>query len=140
MSDFRPPRNITQGPRPALKWIAKKKRDPRPKKVVWESYYPGDTRSYWLANARAEREDLTVGEWDGKSTFRIKSEAADLDALAVLLDDRMTDLDRPVTVFLEGKKVFEGVPQRTLLALMRSARARRDPELLFTARIDLKSR
>ena len=50
----------------------------------------------------------------------------------VLLNDAMCDLDRPVTVTIGGK-ASAAVPKRSLAMLLRSARRRWDPNLLFVA-------
>ena len=53
-------------------------------------------------------------------------------AVSILLNDAMCDLDRPVTVAIGGK-TSTVTPNRTLFVLLRSARRRWDPNLLFTA-------
>ena len=124
-----------KGPRPGLKWITGFKRQTRPRKIVWECYYSRPSQSYWLEHKKAMRGDVSVATWDGKATFRVSTESLNHTDLAVLLDDGMTDLDKPVTVYFDDQKVFEGVPKRSLHRLLVSAIRRRDPNMLFSASI-----
>jgi hypothetical protein len=125
-----------EGVRRGLEWIGKRNRDPRPKTIIWEPHYETPGQSYWIAWDKPVRGTLVEATWDGKAVFRVRGDAAAKD-LAILLDDGMLDLDGPVHVFVDDKPVFEGVPVRRLSTLLRSARARRDPNLLFTARVAL---
>ena len=60
--------------------------------------------------------------------------AADTTGLYVLLDDRVLDLEKEVVVRVNGLRVWRGVPERRLSAMVLSAQ-RMDPGLLFEARI-----
>ena len=55
--------------------------------------------------------------------------------LFVRLDDRMMDLDRPVTVTHDGKALFTGTPARTIAVLVRTLAGRGDPKLMFDAEV-----
>ncbi len=123
-----------KGPGPAMTWAASKTRTPRPKVVMWEPFYERPDRRYWIAAERPARGVGIEGRWDGKSSFAITGSGARDDAgISVLLSDAMTDLDKPVVVKVGDKTVFEGVPKRTLRALLDSFIAREDPDLLFSA-------
>ena len=61
----------------------------------------------------------------------------DVSGLWVLLSDDLLDLEREVVVYHGKREVFRGVPQRTLAALVQTAR-RGDPELTFDVRIPLR--
>ncbi len=58
--------------------------------------------------------------------------------LRVYLDDRLRDLDQPVTVTLNGKQVHDGKIPRTWAALARSTAASGDPGSIFSAELVLK--
>ena len=55
--------------------------------------------------------------------------------LLIRLDDRMLDLDKPVTVTYKGKVLFEGPAPRTVGAMVRTLIGRGDPKLVFDAEI-----
>jgi len=59
-------------------------------------------------------------------------------AFPISLDDRLLDLDQPVTVTLNGKQVHEGRIPRTWAALARSTAASGDPGGVFSAELLLK--
>jgi pimeloyl-ACP methyl ester carboxylesterase len=121
-----------KGPNPALAWMAQKKREPLPRKIVWQAFYDrADQSSYWICCDEPVRGSTLQGSWDGKSAFEIKGDVAAGKA-GVLLNDAMCDLDRPVTITIAGK-ASAAVAKRTLAVLLRSARRRWDPNLLFSA-------
>ena len=53
----------------------------------------------------------------------------------VRLDDRMMDLDKPVTVTHNGKALYTGTPARTIGGLIRTLVGRGDPKLMFDAEV-----
>jgi hypothetical protein len=112
--------------------MAEKKRNPLPKKIVWQAFYDlPDQSSYWLACDEPARASTLQGSWDGKNEFKVTGEVKD-GAVSVLLNDAMCDLDKPVSVNIGGKSAT-AVPKRSLQVLLKSARRRWDPNLLFTA-------
>lgn len=121
-----------KGPNPALAWMAEKKRNALPRKIVWQAFYDRpDQSSYWLASDSSVRASTLQGSWDGKSSFQVTGDVRD-GTVSVLLNDAMCDLDRPVAVTIGGK-AGTAVRSRSLLVLLKSARRRWDPGLLFTA-------
>ncbi|MCK5834338.1 MAG: alpha/beta hydrolase, partial [Lentisphaeria bacterium] len=58
--------------------------------------------------------------------------------LYIYLNDKMVDLDKPVTVFLNGKKVYKRIVARKLSNLMQSTAERGDPNFVFPGKITLK--
>lgn len=126
-----------KGPGPALDWIAKRARRGRPERVTYQAFYEREDARYWLLWRRPRQGatlEATRSVDAGVPTFRIEGDASDPADVAVLLDDSMADLDKPVRVRLGTKTVFDGAVKRTLAELVRSARRRMDPGLLFTAR------
>ena len=73
---------------------------------------------------------LTAHDKTGKPVGGLK--------LRVCLDDRLLDLDQPVTVTLNGKQVHDGKIPRTWAALARSTAASGDPGGVFPAELLLK--
>lgn len=125
-----------RGAGPALKWVTGTKRDPHPRRVVWQAFDRRPDHRYWVAWKRPEPGYTVKAEWDGGSEFRFTGDAFPED-LALLLDDSMTDLDKPVRVLFDGGAVFEGTVERRLLTLLRTAE-RGDPGLVFSARVPLE--
>jgi pimeloyl-ACP methyl ester carboxylesterase len=121
-----------KGPTPAIAWITQQKRDPAPRKILWEAFYEQPDQRYWLACERPVPGRTLEATWNGKGAFDVNGDA-DQKTIAVLLHDGMWDLDQPVTVTFAGKPLFAGVAKRSLAVLLRSARRRCDPKLLFTA-------
>jgi hypothetical protein len=127
--------------------MVKHTRDPRPEKLVWTVqalHHTVNLRNAWLAldgapaalpvtiTAAIEGNSIALATWnkDGQPVPGLK--------LRVLLDDRLLDLDQPVTVTLDGKEVHRGKVARTWGALVRSTLASGDPGGVFTAEIPLK--
>jgi hypothetical protein len=122
----------------ALPWMARFTRSPLPKKVVWHQSPVTHDRFYWLAvpEGHAKAGQLVVASREGRNV-RIKK-ADGVDRLTILLTDAMTDLDKPVTVSMNGKTLFEGVVPRTVAALDATLRARGDPFLAFEGAVTVR--
>jgi hypothetical protein len=119
----------------ALPWMAKASRDPVPARVVWKQTGTPHDRSYWLAVPAGEGKvgSLVVARRDGQG---IEITAAEkVAALLIRLDDRMADLDTPVTVTHAGKELFAGTPARTVGVMLRTLAGRGDPRLMFDAEV-----
>ena len=126
-----------KGVGPSFDWIVAKSRLARPKRVTWQAFYSKADSSYWLWWEHPRQGQTLDASWKvegGVPVFRIEGDATSKEEVAILLDDAMVDLDRPVKVLLRDQVVFEGTPKRSLAVLVRSARRRQDPGLLFTAR------
>jgi hypothetical protein len=121
----------------ALPWMAKFTRDPIPEKVVWKQTGTPHDRSYWLAvpSAEAKNETLVVAERNGQK-IEITS-AEKVGKLLIRLDDRMADLDKPVTVTQGGKELFARTPSRTIGVLAKTLAGRGDPKLMFDAEVSV---
>jgi hypothetical protein len=55
--------------------------------------------------------------------------------LLIRLDDRMADLDKPISVTHAGKQIFAGNAPRTIAVMARTLNGRGDPNLMFDAEI-----
>jgi hypothetical protein len=122
----------------ALPWMAKFTRNPIPAKVVWRQTGVLHERSYWLAVPKGSAKDgsLVVAERKGQKVTVNKVEK--VGKLAVRLDDRMMDLDQPVTVEQGGRTLFSGKPIRTIRTLVQTLADRGDPKLMFDAEVDVE--
>ena len=59
-------------------------------------------------------------------------------AVRLHLNDRLVDLDRAVTVFVNGQKVFEGTLERSILTALEGARELGDERRVYPVRVDLE--
>jgi hypothetical protein len=119
----------------ALEWMAELRRNPYPDRVVWRQEESAVRKHfYWLSvpesDARAGME--VVVERSG-SVFTI--EKCDYPTLFIELNDRMLDLDTPVTVMRDGVQIFHGVAHRREWNIHESVRERGDHDHIFSARL-----
>ena len=121
-----------------IAWLTKRPRDPFPSKVI-RTAHPGiimpAKRFYWVeadthqamleANADREKNVITV-------------RAARVERLTFHLSDRLVDLDRPLTVRVNGKIAHEGKLERSLLVAVEDLRETGDPKRFATARLQVE--
>ncbi len=121
----------------ALPWMAKHTRNPIPDRVVWKQSGTPHDRSYWLAvpPKEANGDSLVVADREGQ-TVRL-SKVEKIRNLIVRLDDRMLDLDTPVTVTWDGKELYRGTPSRTIGTMLKTLVGRGDPKLVFDAEVSV---
>ncbi len=119
----------------ALPWLAKHTRNPIPDRVVWKQTGTVHDRSYWLAVPpnTAQPDALIVAKRDGQNFDITTVEKAK--TVLVRLDDRMADLDQPITITHAGKELFRGTPSRTIGVLLNTLAGRGDPKLMFDSEI-----
>jgi pimeloyl-ACP methyl ester carboxylesterase len=117
----------------ALPWMAKFKRSPWPKKLVWFQDDIVHDRFYWLkvpADAGAKAGDQIVATVDGQT---IVLEGRVPARTELRLSDELLDLDQPVTVRMNGKTVHTGKIPRTAAAMKRSLEERAEPRMTAPA-------
>ncbi len=121
----------------ALPWMAKFTRNPLPEKVVWKQTGTPHIRSYWLAvpPKEAKSDSLVIATRKGQTIEVLNAE--NVSKLLVRLDDRMLDLDKPVTVKQGSKTLFTGIAPRTVRTMLESLAGRGDPGLVFDAEIEV---
>jgi poly(3-hydroxybutyrate) depolymerase len=121
----------------AVPWMASFVRDLRPKRIVWRQDDVTQSRFYWLAVDDEYRQGGTLVRADlAGQTVDIHSDQ--LDAVTVLLDDQMLDLDWPVSIRVNGHERFSGRVDRTVQGLAQSLDERSDPTALFSARVSVE--
>jgi hypothetical protein len=121
----------------AVPWMASHTRNPVPRRVVWKQDDVTHPRLYWLAVDPEHQKPgtlLVVSVEDQRVTIE-KAEGLDGATVTVLLDDRLVDLDKPVTVVMGGRTLYEGTVRRTAADLGRSLAERGNPEVMFAARL-----
>lgn len=125
-----------KGPGPGVKWAMQHVRDPRPKRVVWQPFRPWKRAFFWLWWDNPVIGALVDAELVGDNVIDVRTKA-DPTGLAILLDERMVDLSRPVVLKLNGTLRREVKVADSLAAMLATAAERRDPELVFRARVGL---
>jgi hypothetical protein len=121
----------------AVDWLEGFTRNPFPEKVVWKQSSRTHDRFYWLTvpKGQAKAGSLVVATRQGQ---RIEIEKAeDVKNVGVLLNDRMVNLDRPVTIVVGGKSVFEGKALRTIAGLAATLDGRGDPMSVYPASVNI---
>jgi len=118
-------------------WMATFTRNPIPAKVAWKQSTVTHPRFYWLAVATGDEKAGAeiVAQYKGQEITLDKS---DVERVKIRLDDRMMDLDQPVTVRWGDKKVFEGKAPRTIRVMGQTLSERGDPQGIFESEIDAK--
>jgi hypothetical protein len=123
--------------RAALPWMAGFTRDAVPDRVVWHQTGTAHDRSYWLAVPQGEaRAGSLVSVTRAGQVIEVTA-AERVTRLLVRLDDRLTDLDRPVEVRHAGKALFSGEVPRTVGVMVKTLAGRGDPALTFDAEVEV---
>lgn len=120
----------------ALPWMAGFKRNPIPEKILWKQDDRHHRYFYWLGVPG----DLI--ETGGEISVEYNPENNEVNILSnysseleLFLNDKMLDLDAPVTVKYRGKTLAEIRVKRTLLPINTSLSAKGDPGLAFSAMV-----
>jgi hypothetical protein len=117
----------------AVPWMAKHTRNLRPEKIVWLQDDVTSPRFYWLSNPDPKPGQRVAARRAGQDI--VIEEAVGVSRLFVRLDDSMVDLDKPVTVRMAGKTMFEGIVPREIEVMRSTLAERGDPSGIFTAEI-----
>lgn len=120
-----------------VKWMGQFSRNLVPQKIVWLQDDVLHDRFYWLSvspQKATERQLIKASYQDGKFTI----EHSDPKQLTVLLRDDMTDLDQPITVDYQGKRIYEGKVKRTIADMLSTLLDRGDPAAIFTAKVTVQ--
>jgi hypothetical protein len=117
----------------ALEWMAKYTRVTRPKRIVWLQDDVTEKRFYWLGTDDPKQGDRIEAAIEGQ-TITIVSASRAME-LRVLLDDRMLDLDREITIQQSGRTLFAGRLDRSQATIERTLAERSDPRMVFVAEV-----
>jgi len=119
----------------AIPWMARFRRDPAPRKVVWHQDDVTHDRFYWLAvePGQARKGTLVIASVEGQE---VRIEQADgLENLTIRLNDHLLNLDRPVQITARGKTLFQGPVTRTLATLKKTFEQTGDYRLTSPAEV-----
>lgn len=122
----------------AVPWMSQYTRDSIPKRVVWKQASTTHDRFYWLAvpTDSAKPGNEVIASYAAQD---IAIESKDATHLIIHLNDRMLDLDKPVTIHWGADQVFQGHISRTIAMLSQSLNERGDPKDLFAAELEIHS-
>lgn len=120
----------------AITWMTRYRRNPYPERIVWRQEEVVRLHFYWVS---APREELAHGKTlvVERKENEIHIETCDYSGCTIYLNDEMVDLDRPVTVYYQGKKVFKKKLKRTLVTLQNTIHERGDYRYMFPTEIKL---
>lgn len=121
----------------AVPWMAARKRNPVPTKVVWCQEEGLRSRFYWIGAPSSEivRGKTVIASYTSDGVITI--EKSDYSRLTLYLDDSMFSLDGDVKVVYDGNTVFEGKVDRTAANMSSSLDERGDLGYIFPARIEV---
>jgi hypothetical protein len=122
-------------------WMGKFARNPLPKKIVWKGFWnaarkvPEKRYFFWLAATDLKKETrIQATIRDGNV---IVVEARSASSFTIFLNDALVDLTKPVKVVVNGAVRYSGKVPASLSAVVESLVAKEDPNMVFTARIDI---
>ncbi|MBI5368699.1 MAG: hypothetical protein HZA54_16815 [Planctomycetes bacterium] len=140
-----------------LAWMKARRREPYPRKVVYETREELYSRSFWLelggiASARQTTlhvtgsdgeaiEDRVLMNTPGRATGEVRGQEVRLAVspnvarVTVYLSGRMVDLDQPVSILRDGSVVWRGKVERSAAHLLEFAKRTGDREMLFAQRV-----
>ncbi len=121
----------------SLPWMAKFSRNAWPKKIIWRQAKGITSRFYWLQIpdkhlAKGQRITAVV---NGQT---IAVTAENTPRLIVRLSDKLVDLDKPVSITVNGEEKFSGSVKRSAKEIIKSLGQRADPASAATASVTLK--
>ena len=119
----------------ALDYLATFTRNAAPRHVVWHQDDVLRDRFYWLAIPTEAQKigQQVIAIIDGQ-TLRIKTQ--DVSSLTVRLDDRLVNLDEPVSVVINDQEPMLGSPARDVRTLHQTMIDSGDRQLMWSATID----
>lgn len=121
----------------AIDWMAKHRRNPYPDKIVWRQEEVTRKAFYWLSVPEQEcrHKATVVARREGNVIDILES---DYSRLTIYLNDEMVDLDKPVTVRYNGKKLFKGKLRRTIGNMVSTLNERGDLRYMFPAMVEVE--
>ena len=121
----------------SLPWMAKFSRNAWPNKIIWRQVKGINSRFYWLQipGKHLLKGQHVTAEVDGQSIAIV---AENIKHLVVRLSDRLLDLDKPVTILVNGNEHFSGTVKRSAREIIKSLDQRADPASVATASVPLK--
>lgn len=121
----------------AIAWMAKYRRNAVPERVVWRQEETVRPSMYWL-KVDASEARLGMQIVASRKGNRIIVERCDYPSFTLCLNDDVADLDKPVIVEYNGRRLLKKRVRRSADIIARSLRERQDPRLVFSAELEVK--
>lgn len=118
----------------AVEWMAQHRRNPYPEKVVWRQEEVLKKYFYWIGVPEDEMQrgkEVRLSVKDNK----ISIEKCDYSSLTLYLNDKIADLDKPVTVYCGKKKMLKQKVERSRAIMESTIREREDARYCFSAKM-----
>lgn len=90
-------------------------------------------RVHWIESR--DRQGVVSARVTGATEIRIAARWTG--AVLLYLNDGIVDLDRPITVYVNGQRVFEGRLERSILVALEGARALGDERRVYPVRLEV---
>lgn len=122
----------------AIGWMADFQRQTAPERIVWRQSSVLHRSFYWLAvpaDTAKPGDEIAASVRDNIVELTSKNAKA----VRVRLDDRLVDLEKPVVVQFQQKRVFKGKLPRTVTNLCETLAERDNPGLIFPSQIEVKT-
>lgn len=120
----------------AMSWMPKFTRNPLPTKVMWAQDDVSRDSFYWLyAPPTGKNEGTRIEAEYDTATNSVNIIHSDAPSVVIGLNDKMVDLDKPVTIKYEGTTIFKKRLNRSLEAIESDINAGRDRDLIFPVKV-----
>ena len=122
----------------AVSWMAQHQRNPYPDRVVWRQEGVTRRNFYWIGlpeGQECRHKMMVIADYEGNT---INIEHSDYQRLTLYINDKMMNLNKPITVRYNGKKIFKGKVVRTVANLSQTLSERGDLRYMFPAKIDIE--
>ncbi len=150
-------RSLFEWPRAPYQWLASHdetvtrvarflkttRRRPYPTTIDWTALDSASDarRSYWVRSL-ADRPGAQIRVYVDRAANRLDVQTRQVEAIEISLNDALLDLDRPVTIEVDGHVRFHGQPARSLGRMLQEIERTGDPHRVFpwVVRIELPVR
>lgn len=121
----------------AIPWLAKFRRDPFPKRIVWKQDDVQHRRFYWLGTSIDSLEERAevIAARDGN---RVALKTSGVKRLTIYANDTLFDLDQPLTIQIGEDRVFHALVPRTIAVLSETLQEYGDPRNLYSAEVSIE--
>ncbi len=122
----------------AIDWLRSFKRNALPQDVIWVQDDILRDQFYWLGT------DTTTAKQGQKARVTLKANTINIidkqyEVLYIYLNDTMLNMDKKVTVNINGKKVFNQKVTRNTDVIRQTAAKRLDKELIFYGQLTIQN-
>jgi dienelactone hydrolase len=116
-----------------LEWLAQFRRNPCPDRIVWRQEESNPRAFFYCLSVPPAEAKAGMEARVDKSGNTITILKNDYATLYINLNDRIVDLDKPVTVIRGGQQVFSGMVARKAERIALSIEERGDRDYIFSA-------